>query len=70
MATYLLWDMRQRVAVAEYPNEDEALADVAQLLDVNGPTATDALSLISVPDDATFVVLASGDALAARVRSR
>jgi len=66
---YALWDLESGNALGDFDTEAEALAVVRDLLDANEPDYAEALSLGRTDDDGTFVLIADGDALAARAHS-
>jgi hypothetical protein len=64
--TYDLWDVESGNIVNTFETEDDALAAVRTLLELNGDTYARALSLGCEHDDGRMQILAEGDALAAR----
>ena len=63
-----LWDLGTGNIVNTYASEDEALEDVLDLLERNGPEYARELSLGYVTADGRNVVIAEGAALAERAR--
>jgi hypothetical protein len=63
---YALWDLESANGLGDFDSEGEALAVVRDLLDANDADYAEMLSLECAQDDGTFVVVATGRALAAR----
>ena len=61
---YDLWDVDSGNIVNTFETEQEALAVVRTLLDVNGPEYVQALSLGYEGDDGSMRIVAEGDRLA------
>ena len=66
---YDLWDTASGNIIDTYETEGQALAMVLDLIEANGETFAEALSLGYEADDGTLGLVAEGRRLAARARA-
>jgi hypothetical protein len=65
---YELWDTESGNLLQDFETEAEALESVSRLVALNGPGSTSALALTHLGTGGQMTTLATGDALAERVR--